>query len=218
MAQTQPTQPDYTKYQSITDILTKDPQKYIPGLEDAIVRAWSEHTKGVATDKNQGDGLADAIYGAAEKYVRDQFYGGEISNNARVKRLLEDEIQRTVGFTAEQLSGFYTGKKEVHLTEVVQFVEKAKEAIGEQLKTDYERSLRRLEEADFEPFRDYVLKLATEAGLTDITKDSMPRLSEVIKVYNEDVQPEYARYLQTKERRDAKAAVKKNKTAPKVSP
>ena len=188
MAQTpQPTAQDYKKYEAMTDILAKDTQEYMAGLEDAVVRAWASHTGSVAADKNQGDGLADKLYASADDFIRTQFYGGEKPTNVRAQRLLDDSIQSMIGFTAESLSSHYKDKKVVHYAEVAPIADQMKESIGKESQKDLGRALGQLKEADFEPFRGYVLKLADELGLSDIKKESMPRLSEVKDVYQKRI-------------------------------
>jgi hypothetical protein len=209
-----PKEPDYKKYESITSILGKDAQEHLLGLEDAVTRAWVDHTKGTPTDKNQGEGLADKIYNAADDYIRKQFYGDTKPQNERAARLLNENIQELIGYTADGLSKMFDDKKVVHIAEMSQLVKLTQEKLQEELKKDYGRALNQLKEADFEPFRDYVLKLASEVGLSSVTKDSMARLSEVIKVYDEEVRPEYQEYLARMERRKAKEKAKEKKKSP----
>jgi len=205
MAQTsQPTASDYKKYEAMTDILAKDTQGYMADLEDAVVRAWASHTCSVAVDKNQGDGLADKIYDSADDFIRKEFYGGEKPTDVRAKRLLEESIQSMIGFTTESLSGYYKDKRVVHYAEVASIVEKMKESIGKESQKDLGRALGQLKEVDFEPFRDYVLKLAGELGLSDIKKDQMPRLSEVIDVYQKRIIQSYLERQESNKREEAR--------------
>ena len=205
MAQTaQPTAPNYTKYEAMTDILAKDTQGYMAGLEDAVVRAWASHTGSVPANQNQGDGLADKIYNSADDFIRKEFYGGETPKNVRAQRLLEESIQSMIGFTAESLSGHYKGKKVVHYAEVAPIADQMKESIGKESQKDLGRALGQLKEADFEPFKGYVLKLAGELGLTDIKKDQMPRLSEVIDVYQKRIIQSYLERQESIKREEAR--------------
>ncbi len=200
----EPTEPDYKKYEAMTDILAKDAQEYVHGLEDAVVRAWSDHTKSTAGDKNQGDGLADKLYTSADDYIRKQFYGGEEPKNEKAKRLLKENIQSMIDFSAESLSNHYKDKKIVHYAEVAPITEKIKERIGEESQKDLGRALSQLKEADFEPFRDYVLKLAGELGLSDIKKENMPRLSEVIQMYKKRILESYLERQESNRKEEAK--------------
>jgi len=204
MAET-PKEPDFKKYEAMTNILAKDTQEHMAGLEDAVVRAWASHTGSIAVDKNQSDGLADKLYASADDFIRTQFYGGETPKNERAKRLLDDSIQSMIGFTAEGLSRHYGDKKVVHYAEIARDIaDKMKEKIGEESQKDLGRALGQLKEADFEPFRNYVLKLADELGLTDIKKDNMPRLSEVIDVYQRRIIQSYLERQEAIKREEAR--------------
>ena len=203
MAET-PKEPDFKKYEAMTNILAKDTQEHMAGLEDAVVRAWASHTGSIAVDKNQSDGLADKLYASADDFIRTQFYGGEKPTNVRAQRLLDDSIQSMIGFTAEGLSRHYGDKKVVHYAEVASIVEKMKESIGKESQKDLGRALGQLKEVDFEPFRDYVLKLAGELGLSDIKKDQMPRLSEVIDVYQKRIIQSYLERQESNKREEAR--------------
>lgn len=196
-----PIQPDYSKYEAITKAAhPREVSRFALGLDDVLAREWAKHTEAHPTE--QGKGLGDALYNAADTYVRNQIYGNETLTNQRAKRVLDSAIQEAIGLTRTELIDTYKDQKEVHFKATEKHREKMSEAITGSLNQDLERQLNDLKETDLDSFRDYIISLADKCGLK-IKKEQMPRLSTAKEMYGKIVLPRYNDYLMQQESLEA---------------
>ncbi|MBS3162468.1 hypothetical protein J4467_00950 [Candidatus Woesearchaeota archaeon] len=180
MAQTQSTAPNYTKYTTIEDIIFDRQEKHVRGLENALVIAYGSHLSQVPEAGNQGDGLIEKLYNAADVYIREKHMGGKMPEDPDQRRIIESTIQKMIGFDPSDER--YKGKKSIDFQEIAPLIGRTKKGYGEFFEEQFQNAVQLIPESEFELFRGYVLKRAQELGL-DIKKDDLPRMSWLKNVY-----------------------------------
>ena len=171
------------KYEALTDIMLKETPERTQALDDRLTIAWANHIQ--ANTADNGKGLGEAMYTAADNYVRQELYGitGALPGNANLGTQLDAIIAQTIGVTRSQLVDTYKDKKVVHVGDIEGVTDTCKKAMGKSLQGIQATRLKDLGKDDFEAFKSYVLGLAEEVGATNLKADKMPTLHAAIEEY-----------------------------------
>ena len=184
MAEEQPTENQYKKYEDITDVMLVEAPERVQTLEDRLTLAWADHVK--ANPEDHGKGMGDALYDAASKYIKEDMYGikGPVGN-ANLEAEIDGKVKQIIVFSRANLVDALKDMKVVHSSNIKNLMEKSGKSLIKALQGIQAIRLGNLGDEDFEPFRDYVLALGQEIGVDKLTKEQMPTLHAAIQKYSQ---------------------------------
>ncbi|MBI5797407.1 hypothetical protein HZA98_00700 [Candidatus Woesearchaeota archaeon] len=187
MAQTQTPQVNPNKkFDDITALLLEKTPERAGTLRDRMTFAWADHVRDAKNKDAHGKGLADAMYGAGSKYIKEEVYGltGDLQGNDDFKAAVDaDILAPTLGFNKAELDKAYAKEKVVHAGDLDHIMETSAKAMQERMQRIQISRLQALPESDFEAFKDYLSMQAGNVGIKDFDKAKVPTMDAAIKQY-----------------------------------
>lgn len=192
---------DVSKYELLTNLFVRGLPEQLNELERQLTFAYADHVR--AHEGKEGAGLGGVLYDIAKKQIRTSLFQDKPYSDENAEAVIDDYVSGALGMEREGLEAQLNGISRVPPALVHQLHKGMVEGVQKLTLQVIGKRVKRFSAEETVPFRQYLLELAKKMGRERPSKEDLPTLDVMMKVYIEDLIPSYSNFLGEQAQKEA---------------